>query len=188
MGAELPYKSFGNALKKLREQYSKTQAEVSGAVEIEQQRLADYELGKERPSEDILMLIIQHFNLGEQEANRLWKLAGYQQADADNRTNFNDDVHSLVRTVLVGSADVRIVYTDMVQVMVNNFGVVMNFMQGAGPNNQPLAISRVGMSKEHAKSVLDLLAKTLKEADDVNKPQAQKRLPPPKHREQSTGE
>ena len=54
----------------------------------------------------------------------------------------------------------------MVHVMVNNYGVIMNFMQGAGPNNQPLAVARIGMSREHAKSVLEVLQKTLDQADE----------------------
>ncbi len=62
---------------------------------------------------------------------------------------------------MVLPADARIVYTDMVHVMVNNYGVIMNFMQTAGPGSQPLAVSRIGMSREHAQSVLEVLQKTL---------------------------
>jgi len=57
--------------------------------------------------------------------------------------------------------------------MANNHGVIMNFMQGAGSGKSPLAASRVGMSKEHARSVLKMLEKTLDEAD---KAQNQKQL------------
>jgi hypothetical protein len=62
---------------------------------------------------------------------------------------------------MVLPGDVRIVYTDMLHVSVNDYGVVMNFLQGSGPKNPPLAIARVGMSREHAKSVLEVLQKTL---------------------------
>lgn len=44
---------------------------------------------------------------------------------------------------MVNAQDIRIVYTDMLQVMVNNYGVVINFLQGAGINDTPLAVSRV---------------------------------------------
>ena len=80
------------------------------------------------------------------------------------------------KTVFVSPEDARIVYTDMVQVMVNNYGVIMNFMQGAGPQNQPLAVSRVGMSKEHAKSILELLRATLEQSEQED-PQVQRQLP-----------
>ena len=73
----------------------------------------------------------------------------------------------------------RIVYTDMVQISVNNYGVVINFLQGAGINNTPLAVSRIGMSKEHAKSLLDVLSNTLKQADVIDKKSSDtKKLPP----------
>ena len=47
-------------------------------------------------------------------------------------------------------------------------------MQTTGPNNQPLAVSRIGMSKEHAKSVLELLQQTLNQQN-----QSPKALPAP---------
>jgi hypothetical protein len=69
----------------------------------------------------------------------------------------------------------------MIQVMVNNYGVIINFMQGAGPANQPLAVSRVGMSKEHARSVLEVLQKTLDQAEN---PATPKQLQGPKQENQ----
>ena len=69
--------------------------------------------------------------------------------------------------------DLRVVYTDMVHVAVNDFGLVMNFMQTAGPANKPLAIARVGMSREHAKSVLEVLQRTLAQSEP-------RQLPAPK--------
>jgi hypothetical protein len=30
-----------------------------------------------------------------------------------------------------------ILFTDVVDIMVNNYGVVMNFMQSSGPNSKP---------------------------------------------------
>jgi hypothetical protein len=45
--------------------------------------------------------------------------------------------------------------------MVNNYGVVINFMQAGGSDNQPVAVARVGMSREHAESVVQVLQQTL---------------------------
>lgn len=166
-----PYRSFGEVLKKLRADASKTPAEVSGAVEIDESRLKSYENGEQRPSEDILMLLIQHFDLKDDQADELWKLAGYSGQPDEEQFFVNDETGNPQQiTVGVTPHDARIVYTDMIQVMVNNYGVIINFLQGAGPANQPLAVSRVGMSKEHAKSVLEVLKKTLDQADNPPKP------------------
>ncbi len=173
-----PFSSFGNALKSLREKHSKSHAELSGAVEIEIQKLHDYESGIIRPSEDILMLIIQHFDLEDDEAKELWRLAGYTDAFGEAQYFINDEDGEVkqTKTVVVSQQDARIVYTDMLQVMVNNYGVIINFMQGAGVNSHPLAVSRVGMSKEHARSLVEILTKTLKQAEEINKPVVQKQL------------
>jgi hypothetical protein len=59
----------------------------------------------------------------------------------------------------------RILFTDVVDITVNNYGVVMNFMQGATPQSKPSTVARVGMSREHAKSVLEILKVTLQQTD-----------------------
>jgi hypothetical protein len=58
---ERPYKVLGEKLKSLRQKMHESVAEVSGAVEIDEQALLKIEQGQERPSEDILMLLINHF-------------------------------------------------------------------------------------------------------------------------------
>ena len=174
-----PFSSFGNALRNLRVKHSKSHAELSGAVEIDIQKLQDYEEGRIRPSEDILLLIIQHFNLEDLEAKELWRLAGYTDMQDESLYFTNDEQGNSkqVKTVLVSQQDARVVYTDMLQIMVNNYGVIINFMQGAGVGSHPLAVSRVGMSKEHARSLIEVLTTTLKQAEDMNKPKLPKQLP-----------
>lgn len=166
-----PYLSFGEVLKGLRAKAAKTPAEVSGAVEIDETRLRAYESGEQRPSEDILSLLIQHFDLKDEQADELWKLAGYNNQLEDEQYFINDENGGAQQvTVGVTPHDARIVYTDMIQVMVNNYGVIVNFLQGAGLGNQPLAVSRIGMSKEHARSVIEVLQKTLDQAEIQNVP------------------
>lgn len=185
MGAQKaqPFEPFGQALKKLRERTNKTPIEVSGAVEIDTSRLTSYELGEDRPTEDVLLLLIQHFDLGDTQAAELWRLAGYGGMPTDESSYFmHGDYANVSQTVAVTPEDAKVVYTDMIQVMVNNYGVIMNFMQGAGPSNGPLAVSRVGMSKEHAKSVVEILKTTLEQAEDMDTKHAKqtKQLPPGK--------
>jgi transcriptional regulator with XRE-family HTH domain len=164
-----PFSIFGNVLQDARTQLKKTRAEVSGAVEISEDQLEKFENGEKRPTEDILHLLIQHFQLREDQAAEWWRLAGYEKAQErafysnDDLAMHNKDIQSL----MYEAEDDPIVYTDMVQIMVNNYGVIMNFMQGAGSKSRPLAVARVGMSKEHARSVLQLLQTTLSQADSV---------------------
>ncbi len=170
------FEQFATKLKALRSQASRTPAEVCSAVEIDESRLRAYENGESIPTEDILMLLINHFDLDEKRAHELWKLAGYRGKPSeeayfgdfgmgDGPDNGSDMPRVEHAVIGLSIQDPRVIYTDMVQIMANDHGVIMNFMQGAGSGKQPLAASRVGMSKEHARSVLKMLEKTLDEAD-----------------------
>ena len=169
-----PFEGLGRQLKRLRTSRQESLAEVSGAVEIDANMLDTIEQGSARPSEDILLLLISHFGIKEEVAEKLWSLAGYEQ----NLPSSSSNSDSSKPLVMVTPEDLKIVYTDMVHVAVNDYGVIMNFMQGAGPNSQPLAIARVGMSREHALSVLEVLQQTLKNASP-------KELPAPKNNKKS---
>ncbi len=150
-----PYKTLGKYLRDLRTRANESLAEVSGAVEIDVRELAGYELGKSRPSEDVLLLLISHFGAKDDEAVQLWDMAGYgkdkvpvlQMANSDTAKTSNQ-------------SDNKILYTDVVDIMVNNYGVVMNFMQ-AGPANSAQPVVRIGMSRDHARSILQILQTTL---------------------------
>ncbi len=165
-----PFSQLGSRLKSMREGHSQSLAEVSGAVEIDSVDLARIERGEYPPSEDVLLLLISHFAIKEDEALKLWELAGYSMQKPASTHMINTEEGTAAQSVMISPSDLRIVYTDMVHVMVNNYGVVINFMQGSGLNMQPLAVSRVGMSKEHAKSIIEVLQKTLEQAEKPHVP------------------
>lgn len=165
---EKPYKLLGDKLRGLREKHNESLSEVSGAVEIDIETLDKIERGSQRPSEDILLLLISHFSTKDHEADHLWQLAGYDHA-------VNDQLHTSEQftpqpAMMILPMDARIVYTDSVHVSANNHGVVMNFLQNSGPNNQTIAVSRVGMSREHAQSLLELMQKTLAQSTPKSLP------------------
>lgn len=166
---EYPYKMLGNLLKRMREKKQESLDEVSGAVEIDSQLLTDFERGLKRPSEDILLLLISYFSVGEDVADKLWDLAGYDRSQLSSTESGLDDIQQ----VMVLPMDARIVYTDMAHIMSNKYGVTLNFMQSMGLGGKPLAVARLGMSREHAERLLELLQKALT-------PQEIKLLPAPK--------
>jgi hypothetical protein len=154
---QYPFYSLGSKLRSLRQRHQKTIAEVSGAVEIDVQDLQNFELGKVRPSEDILDLLLLHFETSSQDAAEVWRLAGY---DRQNNQDFQQLPGGM--NIMIIPVDNRAVYSDMVQVSSNNFGLTLHFMQGAGGvKGQPVSVSKVGMSREHAQSMIELLQKAL---------------------------
>lgn len=159
------YRSLGKKLKDLRNQANETLAEVSGAVEIDVRELAGFELGQSRPSEEVLLLLISHFGAKDDEAVKLWEMAGYSMATIPV-AHLDNSEHVLAESV--AQPGKQILFTDVVDVVVNNYGVVMNFMQNSGPGVQPTAVARVGMSREHARSVLQILQATLSQTEQNN--------------------
>lgn len=169
---ESPFRTLGRQLKALRNRASESIAEASGAVEIDVEALANFELGKSRPSEDVLLLLISHFGAKDDEAVRLWEMAGYGLDKIPVTHNANEEIQVIQATMQL--PEPRILFTDIVDVTVNNYGVVMSFMQGATPNTKPVSVAKVGMSREHAKSVLQILKATIDQTEQTikNLPQA----------------
>ena len=149
----LPYQKFGQAITNLRRKFHVTKRDFCGALEINEDYLMKLETGEERPSEELVEQVISHFSLDGKIADNLWLLAGYPPLDK------LDD--AMAQVAFLPLSEAKISYTDMVHVTVNNYGVVLNFMQHGGPQNQPVVVSRLGMSKEHAHSVIEVLARTL---------------------------
>lgn len=54
-----------------------------------------------------------------------------------------------------------VLYTDNINMTVNPDGVVLDVMQRLGPTNQNRIVTRVGMSREHAKKFLKKLGEML---------------------------
>ena len=157
-----PFRPLGKKLKHLRDSANETLAEAAGAVEIDVRTLASYELGHNRPTEDVLLLLISHFGAKDEEAVKLWELAGYGMAKIPAAHMTSEEPP---RQLPPESQEPRVLFTDVVDVIVNNYGVVMKFMQGTGPGTQPPAVAKVGISREHAKSVLHILQVTLSQTE-----------------------
>lgn len=162
-----PYKQLGDELARIRKRIQESVAEVSGAVEINDDLLAAYEHGDSRPSEDILQLMITHFNLKDEESDKLWDLAGYEDKQP---VHDHDNGYTSQPAVMVMPLDARIVYSDTFQVSINQYGVVMNFLQNSGPNGQQVPVARIGMSLDHAKRISETLQQTIKTAGEFKQP------------------
>lgn len=165
-----PFANLGERLRHLRKESKETVAEAAGAVEIGEEDLRKIEQGIERPSEEILMLLISHFGMQEDEAVNLWELAGYDTAEDDTKDT------SSTRTITMAIAiDPRVMYSDSVQVSGNKHGVVLTFMQPGAGDLPQMPVSRVGMSHSQAKKFTELLQNTLAVLEQHHQP---KRLPP----------
>ncbi|HUC90179.1 MAG TPA: helix-turn-helix transcriptional regulator [Patescibacteria group bacterium] len=157
-----PYEKLGERLKSIRQTKHESVSEVSGAVEIDDQELQLIEQGSTRPSEDILLLLINHFNVHDDDANTLWRLAGYEPPRDQDDAAPND--HQNNRTmVMIMAVDPRIIYSDGVHITANKSGVVLNFAQGIG-TPQVLTTARIGMSRDQAVGLIETMQKALEQS------------------------
>lgn len=172
-----PYITLGSHLKYVREQSNQSLAEVSDAVEIDEEQLARIEAGLERPSEDILMLLISYFDVQDREAVQLWELAEYD-SDLPEMFKARPDQEAVHLTgkpmVMLLAVDVRTMYSDGLEVTVNPAGVTLNFTQTVNQSQQA-PVARVGMSHAQAEQVIRALEQAVLRAKYLG---GSKLLPP----------
>jgi transcriptional regulator with XRE-family HTH domain len=161
--ASSPFKMLGNHLKYLREQLKESVIEVSGAVEIDASDLERIEQGQERPTEDILLLLIQHYDMQDQEAVQLWELAGYDGDNSPHRQKIEANTAAMFQNkqmVMLLAMDMRTMYSDGIDITINQAGLTLNFTQTTGENQQT-AVGRIGMSYDQAVEVMKTLEQAL---------------------------
>ncbi|HMH31067.1 MAG TPA: helix-turn-helix transcriptional regulator [Methylomirabilota bacterium] len=170
-----PYVSLGSHLRYVREQSKQSLSEVSGAVEIEEKHLEQIEAGEDRPAEDILLLLISHFRVKDHEAVQLWELADYDSDMPDEIRLDADAGHNHKQQVMLLALDVRTMYSDGLDVVVNPAGVTLHFNQTTG-KIQTAPIAKIGMSHQQAEMVMKTIQQALLHAkyNDGNR-----LLPPP---------
>lgn len=171
-----PYEALGARLKFLREQWQQSVSEVSQTLEIDEATLKAIEAGSTMPPEEVLDLLISHFLLNEDQADDLRELAELNRIQVGSHLPGSTDDMSRAQLVMFLPVDSRVVYTDSMQATVNNNGVVLRFMQSS-PSSQQIPVSQLGMSRDHAERLIEVLRATLDQHDRSGE---QKLLPAPK--------
>lgn len=176
MSSNEPYESLGSRIKFLREQWQQSLQEVSGTLEIDETSLRAIEDGASLPKPEILDMFISHFLLTEDQAQDLRDLAedNFQQASDALSTGLEDML--MKQIIMYLPIDTKTIYTDQMNATVNNHGVVLQFLQQNG-SDQPVTVSKLGMSREHAEKMIEVLQSTLRQHDQGTHT---KRLPSPK--------
>jgi hypothetical protein len=166
-----PYRAFGAKIKHFRQQWKQTVSDVSGTLEIDEIFLKEMESGKVLPNENQLDMIINHFLLTSEQADELRGLARTQvDQSAENLIGGVEDM-LMKQLVMYMPIEQRVIYTDGMNVTVNRHGVVLQFTQNTGTSDKAKSnvVCQVGMSREHAEKVVQVLKKTLSEHDKNHK-------------------
>lgn len=168
-----PYKTFGERIKFLREQWQQSLKEVAVTLEIDELTLKSIEDGMELPDIDQLDMLISHFLLTEDQAEDLRELANISNSSSTKSINslfppgLEDAITKQIMMVL--PADNKVAYTDSMNATVTDNGVILQFMQSNPGSQQPTTISKLGMSREHANKIIEVLTQTMKQHDSNRK-------------------
>lgn len=164
-------KELGVAFRAYRLAAGESVEELALAIETESATIKEVEAGLLVPTGDMIELIARHYSLREQEARRLFELAGHKKSDFDMNLETTDiDFAQLSKDydVLISP----VFYTDKADVASNKAGIVINFVQNGPSGDKPIVISRVGMSHQQAENVIRELQASLekmkKEEADEN--------------------
>ena len=150
--------AIGEFLKRQREAVRESLAEASGAVEITPDALHKIETGRSLPSEDILLLLMRHFNVDEDRAERMLDMAGYGENEAFTALA---EAEALVRQICVMlPLDTRVLHVEDSRVRATPDGVVADFLQQSA-NGQQVSVARVSLSKRQARQLIDNLQQAL---------------------------
>jgi hypothetical protein len=74
------------------------------------------------------------------------------------KVNLKDQPHGV--NINLAADRTPILYTDSVLITSNNYGIVLNVAQSIDDKNQQV-VARIGMSKDHAKALFEVLGRHL---------------------------
>jgi len=172
-----PFKVLGKYLKTMRQKFQESLGETSGAVEIQVEQLDRFERGVEAPSEDILLLLISHFNVQDDEAVELWELAGYERSSRLNgEADRTDTQQRQPVPVMLLAVDNRILYSNGVEIDADENGMVLQFLQNADSEQEKATVSRIGISHDQAERLIHQLQTEVLRKRYLSGP---RQLPPP---------
>ncbi|MFZ5365791.1 MAG: helix-turn-helix domain-containing protein [Patescibacteria group bacterium] len=149
------YKELGDRIREHRKKLNIGIKAAARQLDIDFSYLSKVENGLERPSKDLLNRLIFNYQLQEKQASELFHLAEYREGviTVDRENNENNSKEQTI-TIPAGT---QTLYSDVVSVTASPHGIVLNFAQQLGPTNQFVVVSRIGMSKEHVRSLIRVL-------------------------------
>ncbi len=173
-----PYKNFGDRIKFLREQWQQSIEEMSYALEISESSLIAIEDGLELPEPETFEMMVNHFLLTDDQAEDLRSLAYFDQPKNSSKLPPLLDESVIKQLLVMTTTENRIAYTDGMHANVNDHGVILHFTQNNPGVKNLVTVSKIGMSHQHAKKIIEVLEKTIAEYEKNKSP---KQLPDEKN-------
>lgn len=165
--------TMGELFKQMRIERGDTLDTVAEAVELGAGELLEIEEDALLPSGEMVEVLASYYNLDADLTSAMLEIVSngelrtslYQKEDgmseSKDKQNDKDSSADKPKQLRINlDASTRVLYSDMVQIHENEVGVVLNFIQ-TDPGNQGYVVSRIGMSKQQAAKLSELLKRNL---------------------------
>jgi DNA-binding XRE family transcriptional regulator len=158
---------LGSEIRKLRTEAGETLGQTAEALKVDRSHLNKIELGKYKPSEELLNRIIAHFSVKGNKVHQLRQMAGFEPAwqvvtGQGRKEEGNAMQEQSIKQpqppaqVSMDPSRIQILYTDSIFVSSSEYGLVLNVAQRADGQHHHV-VARVGMSFDHAKKLLAVM-------------------------------
>lgn len=157
---------LGSEIRKLRKQSGQSLEEVAGAVGVERSHLNKIELGRYKPSEELLKRLFDHFSVKGYNAGRLLDLRAIEPVVHTEASSWGKENTMVpmakpqppkVAQVSINPANSPVLYTDSVFVTSSEYGLVLDVAQKFPGGPQQHVVARIGMSFDHAKKLIEVI-------------------------------
>lgn len=164
------FKSFGNIIRSYRDKRGETITQAAKVMGMGRSYLSKLEHGHEQPSQKILSDLVSHYSLSKVEAIHLSELAGYEGGVVAVNPIQRKEVFKMEKKQIPKGKkfkeikvpdNIQVLYSDSVFVTSSQWGVVFDFAQNVGSTNTQNVVARIGMSKEHARALMNVIQKRL---------------------------
>lgn len=172
---------FGQTIKELRSQRGLSQEELSKKLGMHWTYLSKVENGFKRPNLDFLRNVKEKLSLTEEQFQNLRSLlltlekrTRSEKASGKKGVNYTmDDKSSQKQDQPILNIklpeNLPVLYSDMIAVTSTAYGITLDIAQKVGATNNHNIVARVGISLDHAKDVLNVLAKEISNAEKFRK-------------------
>lgn len=158
---------------------------VAKKIGKHQSFLSKIESGQKRPSIDTLKDLAEIYNLNNTQHAELLSSFDYHEVSPlitfktygkeDNLNNMDkknptNEADTLVQGMNINIDPVKtpVLYADAVFIRANENGIGLDFVQQIGGSNQYTAVSRIGVSREHAAKLIEHLEGVIRSTSQQN--------------------
>lgn len=170
--------NLGKQIRNLRKKTKKSLKDLASLSGVHPTYLSKIENGQKRPSQKLLLKLLDLYKVSPSEFLAIQLLAGYgktyygelkEQKEVNYMTSKQEEkpegqIQNNQMQIQVPN-NLPVLYTDSAFVTASAFGLVLDFAQTLGPTNNQNVVARIGMSSDHAKALLKVLSQKLTEVE-----------------------